>query len=53
MSTHPAQPDPGGHLELPVDEQLARAQLWVPADEPVLDDLTDNEEADFLTAIAR
>ncbi len=42
-----------GHLELPVDEQLARSQPWAPADEPVLDDLTDDEEAEFLAAIAR
>lgn len=53
MSTHPTQPEPGGHLELPVEEQVARARPWVPAEEPVIGDLTDDEEADFLAAIAR
>ena len=53
MSTHPTEPEPGGHFELPVDEQVARARPWAPADEQVLDDLTDVEEADFLAAIAR
>jgi hypothetical protein len=54
MSTLPQEPlRPGGHLELPVDEQLERATLWDPAAQPVIDDLTDEEEAEFLAAIAR
>jgi hypothetical protein len=38
---------------LPAAEQLARARQWDPAPEPVLDDLTGDEEADFVTAIHR
>ena len=53
MSTSSAEPvRPGEHLELPVKEQLARARRWEPADEPVIDDLTDDEERAFLEAIA-
>ena len=52
MSTHSAEPDPGANLELPVKKQLARAKPWQPAEVPVLDDLTDDEEADFLDAIS-
>jgi hypothetical protein len=52
MSTPSAEPHrPGDHLELPVEEQLARAKPWEPAEAPVLDDLTDDEEAEFLHAI--
>jgi hypothetical protein len=36
-----------------VEQQLARAKSWDPADESVIDDLTDDEEAEFLAAIAR
>jgi hypothetical protein len=54
MSSLPEEPlPPGGHLELPVEQQLARAKSWDPADKPVIDDLTDDEEAEFLAAIAR
>lgn len=55
MSTHPVEPSaaPGTHLELPVEEQLARAKPWAPAEEPVLDDLSDEEESAFLEAISR
>lgn len=53
MSTRPTEPEPGGDLELPVKEQLARAQVWEPAEQPVVDDLSDEEEADFLDAISR
>ena len=53
MSTLPQEPlRPGGHLELPVNEQLERATVWDPAEQPVID-LTDEEEAEFLAAIAR
>lgn len=48
-----APPWSSTRLELSVVEQLARAQLWDPADEPVLDDLTDDEEADFVTSVTR
>lgn len=41
----------GGHLELPASEQLARARPWDAAEEPLFDDLSDEEEADFLRAI--
>ena len=42
MSTQPAEPShPGSHLELAVDEQLARAGCWEATDQPVLDDLSD------------
>jgi hypothetical protein len=54
MSSLPQEPlSPGGHLELPVEQQLARAKSRDPADEPVIDDLTDDEESEFLAAIAR
>ncbi len=54
MTSHQSlEPEPGGHLELPVADQLARARLWEPTAGPVLDDLTDEEEAEFLGAIAR
>jgi hypothetical protein len=36
-----------------VNDQLERARLWDPAEQPVIDDLTDEEEAEFLAAIAR
>lgn len=53
MSTHDPEPSrTGEHRELPVQEQLARAKPWKPAERPVLDDLTDDEEAEFLLAIA-
>ncbi len=53
MSTPSAEPArPGEHLELPVEEQLARARMWEPANEPVIDDLSDDEERAFLEAIA-
>ncbi|MGH2704753.1 MAG: hypothetical protein ACRDJ4_06595 [Actinomycetota bacterium] len=39
----------GAHLELPVE---ARAKPWDPADIPVFDDLTDEEQAEFLAAIS-
>jgi len=55
MSTHPVKPSAsaGEHLELPLEEQLARAKPWAPAEVPVLDDLSDEEEAAFLDAISR
>lgn len=55
MSTHPVNPpaSSGDHLELPVEEQLARAKPWAPAEVPVLDDLSDQEEAAFLEEISR
>jgi hypothetical protein len=43
----------GEHLERPVVEQLARAKPWAPAEAPVLDDLSDDEELAFLEAISR
>jgi hypothetical protein len=54
MSTHPVEPStPAEHLELPVEEQLARAKPWAPAEKPVLGDLNDEEEAAFLEALSR
>ena len=53
MLTHPTEPEPGGDLELPVKEQLARARAWDASEQPVVDDLSDEEEADFLDAISR
>ncbi|MGH9223251.1 MAG: hypothetical protein ACRD2W_05600 [Acidimicrobiales bacterium] len=46
-------PPSGEHLELAVEEQLARAKLWAPSPQPVIDELTDEEEAEFLEAISR
>lgn len=51
--TSPAAFPEGGHLELPIEEQLSRAKPWEPAEQPVFDVLTDEEEAEFLAAIAR
>lgn len=51
MSSPTPHPTAGDHLELPVAEQIARAQPWEPAPEPVLDDLSDEEEAAFVLAI--
>ena len=53
MSTYPTEPAPGADLELPVEEQLERARPWNAADEPVIDDLSDEEERAFLDAITR
>ena len=55
MSTPSVTPfsSSGGHLELPVEEQLRRARPWAPSSEPALDDLSDQEEAEFLEAISR
>ncbi len=54
MSTHSTEPaHPGHHLELPTEEQLARAVRWDPSTEPVLNDLSDEEEAAFPDAISR
>lgn len=55
MSTHPVNlsVSTSEHLELPVEEQLARAKPWHPAEVPVLDDLSDDEERAFLEAITR
>jgi hypothetical protein len=52
MSMSPEPLPAGAHLELSVEEQLGRAKPWVPGDVPVFDDLTDEEEAEFLAAIA-
>ena len=54
MSTLPQEPiHAGSHWELPVDEQLKRARPWAPAEKPVIDNLADEEEAEFLAAITR
>jgi hypothetical protein len=53
MSTSPEPLASGRHLELPIEEQLARAKPWEPADSPVFGDLTDEEEAEFLAAISQ
>lgn len=55
MSTLPIEParSSGGHRERTVEDQLARAKPWTPSEQPVLDDLTDEEEAAFLEAISR
>lgn len=55
MSTHSVTPSSPSseHLELAVDEQLRRAKPWAPSPEPVLDDLSDQEEVEFLSAISR
>ena len=54
MTMLPREPvTPSGHLEIPVQELLERAKLWDPAEQPVIDDLTDDDEAEFLAAITR
>jgi hypothetical protein len=51
MSTQPVEPTRGAHRELPADQQLRRARPWTAADRPVVEDLTDAEEDEFLSAI--
>lgn len=54
MSTQPAESaHTGNNLEFPVQEQLARAKPWEPSLVPVLDDLSDEEQAEFLEALRR
>ena len=52
MSTSSPEPKPGQHRELSPEAQLARARPWEPAEEPVVDDLTDDEEREFLDAVS-
>ncbi len=52
MSTQPADPGEERHHELPVEELLARARPLPPHEEMVIDDLTDEEGAAFLAAVA-
>jgi hypothetical protein len=47
MSTRASEPEPGSDLDLPVNEQLALARPWQPSERPVVDDLSDLEEAAF------
>ena len=53
MSSPTPRRTAGDHPELPVAEQIGHARPWEPAPEPVLDDLSDEEEAAFLLAISR
>lgn len=54
MSTHEDHPHrlPGQSLELSRDEVLARGKPFPRYEDMVIDELTDDEEAQFLAAIA-
>jgi hypothetical protein len=51
VSTH-APDNREEHLELPVDELLRRARPLPPHDEMVIEDLSEEEGAAFLAAVA-
>lgn len=51
MSTEPVQPRHGESLELPVEELLRRVRPLPPHDAMIIDDLTEEEGADFLAAL--
>jgi hypothetical protein len=51
MSTHPANQSEPEHLELPVEELLRRARPLPDHDEMVIEDLSQVEGEDFLTAV--
>lgn len=51
MSTEPVPPQPGDHMELPVEELLRRARPLPPHEEMVIDDLSEEEGAAFLAAL--
>lgn len=51
MASDSTEPELGGHLEFPVSEQLTRARPWSIAEQPVVGDLSDEEEIDFMQAI--
>ncbi|MDQ1427812.1 MAG: hypothetical protein QOK39_1288 [Acidimicrobiaceae bacterium] len=52
MSTEPFRPDrDDNNLELPVEELLRRARPLPPHEEMIIDGLSDEEGAAFLTAL--
>jgi hypothetical protein len=51
VSTYRADKPDQGHLELPVEELLRRAHPLPPHEEMAIDDLTEEEGADFLAAV--
>jgi hypothetical protein len=51
MSSRATDPVPGQSLELPVEELLRRARPLPPHEEMVIDDLSEEEQEAFWTAI--
>jgi hypothetical protein len=51
VSTHRADANEQEHLDLPVDELLRRARPLPPHDEMLLDDLSEEVGAAFLSAV--
>jgi hypothetical protein len=51
MATNPVSNGKGQHLELPVEELLARARPLPAHDEMVIEDLDEAEGAAFLAAV--
>jgi hypothetical protein len=51
MSTKPVESNGGESLELPVEELLRRGRPLPPHEEMVIDDLTEEEGAAFLSAL--
>ncbi len=49
--SEPVHPNPSSGLEFPAEEMLRRARPLPPHDKMVIDDLTDEEGAAFLTAL--
>jgi hypothetical protein len=51
VSTYPADNPERQHLELPVEELLARARPLPPHDEMVIEELSEEEAAAFFAAV--
>jgi len=51
MSTEPLRPGQHENLELPVEELLRRARPLPPHEEMIIDGVTEEEGAAFLTAL--
>jgi hypothetical protein len=52
VSIESAEQPEGGHRELPVEELLRRARPLPPHEEMVIEDLSEDEGAAFLAALA-
>jgi len=52
MSTHPASDLSGqDDLEMSIQDQLERAKPWENTERPVIEDLTDEQEAEFVASV--
>jgi hypothetical protein len=52
MSVESLTPDHNEHWELPVEESVRRAYVLPPYEEARIDELTEEEEAAFVAALA-